>query len=211
MPICFDRKIAFVHIPKTGGTSVIDYLKFKKDIKNFHGIINDELELSHLSLNEINEVVNIENYFKFCFVRNPWDRLVSEFFFSIKSKDNLKKLFPFTSNFDEFVLNIYKNSCNIKNNKPSHYLCNHFKTQSFFVYSNNVKIDFLGRFENFNNDLKTIGKKFNIENKIRVLNNTDHMEYSKYFSKKSKLIVDELYGDDIKNFDYKFNKVIYFI
>lgn len=215
MPICFERKIVFVHVPKTGGTSINSYFNFKEKLKNFYGVVNQSLELSHFSLDEIAEHLNLNSFFKFSFVRNPWDRLVSKYFFYKigyrKKNEKSLSIFDNVESFDDYVFEIFKNFKNIQNNYPSHYLCNHFKTQSSFVISKNYKLDFLGNFENFNFDLKKIGSIFNIKKDIPCLNFTNHKNYQFYYNKKTKKIVEELYGEDIKNFNYKFDKKTYFI
>ena len=61
-------KFIFIHIQKTAGTSISNslfQLDGTKSVGNPHCFVN------HV------KVVNPENYYKFCFVRNPWDRLVS--------------------------------------------------------------------------------------------------------------------------------------
>lgn len=215
MPVCFKRKIVFIHIPKTGGTSINEYFNFQKKIENFYGIIDKNLELSHFSLDEIAKDLNIDSFFKFSFVRNPWDRLVSKYFYykaGCKKEDvNSLKLFDKIDDFDDYIVKIYENFNNIQNNYPSHLLCNHFKTQSSFITSQKYKLDFLGKFENFNFDLKKIGNIFNVQKSIPYLNFTNHKNYQSYYNKKTKKIVEELYEEDIKNFDYKFSKKIYFL
>ena len=66
MIINHNKKYVFVHIHKTAGTSIsINMLKSGGiKYKNKHSFIT-ELENEY------------KNYFKFSFVRNPWDRLVS--------------------------------------------------------------------------------------------------------------------------------------
>lgn len=206
MPICFDRKLLFVHIPKTGGTSVIDYFGFKENTRNLWGrILNTSVEVSHLPLYAINELYDLTDYYKFCFVRNPWDRMVSEFKFGIKESPEGIKLFELTDSFETFLESIKENLPRIQNNRPSHWLTNHYQTQWSFIKSEEIKMDFIGRFENFDEDLKYLGKKFNIEKDIPFLNKTEHGDYKSYYTEKSIDLVKEIYKDDIENFHYKFD------
>ena len=66
-----DKKIIFVHIPRTGGTSIENFFNFKgTDFGNPE-------TAQHQTVKEYKKNYNIIKYFTFTFVRNPWDRLVS--------------------------------------------------------------------------------------------------------------------------------------
>jgi hypothetical protein len=85
----------FVHIPKTGGNSIQRaFLPFSEDrmvLMTAHddgvhrfGIRSPTLEMhKHLSLAEYHARLDDNQFnclFKFCVIRNPWDRCVSHFF-----------------------------------------------------------------------------------------------------------------------------------
>lgn len=69
--ILHDSKIIFIHIPRTGGTSVEKHFGFKHQ----HGWKPETAQ--HLTLKEYSNHYDVNDYFKFTLVRNPWDRLVS--------------------------------------------------------------------------------------------------------------------------------------
>jgi chondroitin 4-sulfotransferase 11 len=60
-------KFIFVHIQKNAGSSI------KKSLLSFEN--SEQHKYSHSFIDT--EIGNFEDHFKFCFVRNPWDRLVS--------------------------------------------------------------------------------------------------------------------------------------
>ena len=73
MLISKQKKFVFVHVQKTGGTSLRQVLKsHAPDARKWHG------KHGHAS-DAIAEIgrAEWERYFSFAFVRNPWDRLVS--------------------------------------------------------------------------------------------------------------------------------------
>ena len=96
MPIDRDRRVVFVHIPKTGGTTIETILELyepwpavRMDIlRGPYERDGEELHLQHLPLEELSAVAGVDfsNWYKFGFVRNPWDRLVSSFCFKSKNK-----------------------------------------------------------------------------------------------------------------------------
>ena len=72
MHVDHERKMAFVHIPKTGGTSVLRAL-FGEDLDADHGWTGNAKVRSHL---------------RFCFVRNPVERFRSAFAYSLMMVEN---------------------------------------------------------------------------------------------------------------------------
>ena len=94
MPISHDLKIIYVHIPKTGGGTIEKSLGiFGKDNNgslelNYDILYGKETNkfLQHLTIQEINEIKKKEfnNYKKVSFVRNPYDKIVSEYLWRIQ-------------------------------------------------------------------------------------------------------------------------------
>ena len=73
--ISHKHKFIFIHIPKCAGCSLKEHLVKNSDNK----LINS----GHESLDVLlkNFSLKTEDYYKFTFVRNPWDRIVSLYFF----------------------------------------------------------------------------------------------------------------------------------
>ena len=69
------HKFVFIHIPKTGGTSIESIFIDNANIKDVNG--------KHDMVSDIGSVF-LKKYFTFTFVRNPWDRMVSYYKFRIK-------------------------------------------------------------------------------------------------------------------------------
>lgn len=204
MPICFDRKIAFIHIPKTAGQSVSDLFEFKSDNCNYAGDHNG-CDFSHCTIKNMQSQIDIYKFFKFSFVRNPFDRLVSEFFFRPKNGIFFKRLGMKKHSFDDFVNGIYEYKLSYDVNKS--YDESHLYKQFDFIYiDNKIHVDFLGKFENLKNDISTLKKKFNINKNIIHKNKSNHYHYSSYYSATTKFMAEKIYEKDLNTFNYDFYK-----
>ena len=71
MLISHSHKLIFIHIQKTGGSTISEILS-----KNFPDIC--QFKAKHdFAIQGTGELCEWKDYYKFAFVRNPWDRLVS--------------------------------------------------------------------------------------------------------------------------------------
>lgn len=192
-----EKKCIFVHIPKCAGISVLQGLFGNK------GAGHTKIERYMLAFDR----KDFEGYFKFTFVRNPWDRLVSAFHFLKKggmtdedrrwSEQNLS---PFET-FEEFVFG-WLTEANAKTEV-------HFEPQYRFVcYPNNgpLAVDFVGKYENLDEDYAKICKKLSIDRPLSKLNVTpgERSRYADCYSDKTREIVGRVYEKDIALFGYRF-------
>lgn len=192
MPVCHKRKIAFIHIPKTGGQSIIRMFDFETDISHFYG---------HFSLNQLENKINLKDFFKFSFVRNPFERLLSDFSFRPKNGPFFQTIKLKKYTFDCFVHKLYE-----------YQLINltHFDTEKanlnpqYTFFENENKLDFLGRFENFTNDLQSLLQRYNIKKPLCHANKTNHTNYKNYYTLSTKKIVESMYEEDLNKFNYQF-------
>ena len=95
MPICHDKRVIFIHIPKTGGSAVTKAMGLDRENpehlsqNNYKDSIFFEdrwwLPL-HLPARAIKELYpeEYENYHKFTVIRNPYYRLLSAYFDKVK-------------------------------------------------------------------------------------------------------------------------------
>lgn len=135
-----------------------------------------------------------KEYFKFAFVRNPWCRTVS--FYLFKKARSSNKIYKELS-FKEYV-----NSSD------------HFKsTTTFFNFGLNseISLDFIGRFENLEEDFYTACGKIGIKGikiPLKQLNKRrfKYKSYTEYYDDDTREVIAEKYKKDIEYFGYKFGE-----
>ena len=180
--ISHSKKFLFIHVPRAGGTSMVVALrKFKPQRVKFH--------MSALEFREMYPD-KFQQYFKFSFVRNPWDRMLSEYFYTISKFGKPQKEF----NRDEFLKTIKKYDL-------------HHRTQwSLLSDGKKLLMDFVGRFENLTYDWKFICEKLGVDIELPHRNTTQHKHYSHYYDEETKSAVALRFEDDIVKFGYTFDE-----
>lgn len=162
----------------------------------------------------------LSDYFTFAFVRNPWSRIVSLWKHLQCPKEpgnpnlgwaNVAGSSIPSVGFEEFVFNFAKT---IKSAQNAHWWNPYRKYMftapqlNFITNENNeMNLDFIGRFENLQNDFNYVCKKLNTEEtRLPHMNPTpDSNPYQEYY--KSQRCIDEvakLYKKDIDFFKYDF-------
>lgn len=185
----------FIHIPKTGGTSVTTAL-FNKKSGHYR---SEEFEIF--------DSRKFNNYFKFAFVRNPWDRFLSAYLYLNKGGDNSFDKAWSDSNLSEFnSFAEFTNSLTDEKQAANILSWMHFTPQYLYVcnHKSNIVVDFIGRFENLNEDYERIRNKLGISSELPHLRKTKSNRYQDYYTEESRKIVANLYQKDIEIFNYSF-------
>ena len=140
---------------------------------------------------------NKGNKFRFAFVRNPFDRLVSCWADKVVSKNSDKYVPSFPKNipFNEFV--------NYVISIPPLKADVHVRPQYNFL--NMKKIDFLGRFETIDKDWKTVCSKLGIESPLPHRKKSNHPHYSTFYTDDLREKVSLYYKKDLECFGYYFD------
>ena len=84
----------------------------------------------------------------------------------------------------------------------------HFRPQVEFLKGQNGKIelDFIGRFENIENDFRIVRDHLGIQQELAHINKTQTKRepYRTYYSEELRDIVAQVYAEDIQTFGYSF-------
>lgn len=193
------HKALFIHIPKTAGTSVLRALGVKRKGRN---------HMPWYVYRNANPR-RFNSYFKFCFVRNPWDRAYSAYRYLINGGNGTHDLELADSvrafgSFDKFVMDGLAQG--MFRSLPL------FLPQSNFVLGHNdhLKVDFVGRFENFENDIRQVTGRLHLKSTVphlnRSMHNNKHSYQEAYHSAEAIEAIEAIYIQDINTFDYAFDK-----
>jgi hypothetical protein len=204
-------------VPKVAGASISEALRIyigdnrKNILKSLLAIMSRSnsylrrklyelkyLDDGHLTANEIRNKVGFEKFekiIKFAFVRNPWDWEVSHYHYIMNTQRHLKhNLVGRLNSFDEFVE--YGMEKTSEKNIFKKMLCNP---------EGELIVDYVGRFESLENDLKIICEKIGIESiKIFHKNKSNHKDYKSYYNNRTIELVGTHHDEDIKMFGYNF-------
>lgn len=205
-----NRKFLFIHVPKTGGQSIErsvlksynltwddkdqflmgknpDYIQQKTSHHFSHLRASEFLKYNHISEQQFNE------YFKFSFVRNPWRRVVS-FYYYLDYNTRME--------FDRFVMTQLEPTRNLR-------LIPFLKPQHDYLYiDDNLSVDYLGRTETMAQDFQNIKNKIGLGHlkQIPKLNTStpDNKDWKNLYNQRLIKKVHSLYEKDIDSFKYTF-------
>jgi hypothetical protein len=201
MVLCTNKKCIFIHIPKTAGTSIEQFLRDngKNELLFDRFLLNRSLQ--HLTALELKRKLgNVFNsYYKFSIVRNPFDRLLSEYYWT--PIPNIGYKYGKTkSEFLDYVRNIVKKQLYFQNNYNDHFI-----PQYMFLCNRRGKllIDNLFKYEDLDFVKDYLKKKLNIERKFPHLNKTSEEKTKDYWSESEKEKIYDLYKNDFILFGYE--------
>lgn len=208
----------FIHIPKTAGSSIGEpnYRKFRKGFLIKYLGNDDIAKAGHIKGIDLKEKYKDcwEDYFKFCFIRNPWDRFVSAYIYSKQKISSIYSRVNSTSSykmrrstfgsqlqqchsFRDFCIKLEQFDLDI-----------HFEPQVDYITDSkeNLLVDFIGKYENLNQDFKKICETIGLPGKVVLphFRNTKHKIYREYYDNETKKIVEKYYEKDIEMFKYQF-------
>lgn len=145
-PKVFDeKKFIFIHIPKVAGISLVSAMGFENEHK------------WHIPVRFYQQIIpdKFDDYFKFTFVRNPWDRVLSAYTFlqqgGLSQRDEkISRFVNSYGSFEKFVMQWL--SIDSANNLL------HFTPMVNYLtgINNNLVMDFVGKYETLQDDYKKI-------------------------------------------------------
>jgi len=186
-----DYNSVFIHIPKTGGSSIQQWLMNNTDSYITKGTKHHTLTAIESKYGKFD--------FSFAVVRNPWDWCVSWYFFS---RDRALRRIKHPKNKGKFSLE-YNQRILTEFDKGFEYFVEN--TQLTDQFHRTVGIDYIIKLENINEEIKVIAKKFNINKDLPVINaSSRNKNYQEYYNDNTRTIIQSKFTKDINFFNYKF-------
>ena len=208
MIISDTKQFIFVHVEKTGGTSMVHALeehRIPRVISQASSILrlvglpkcyhrykygrHAPLKDAELRMPE----TAFKSYFKFAFVRNPYDRLVSEYNAAIKkaTRARHRRIAGFKT-FEDFV------RYEIKRGK-------FHQLPMLKLMGGQVGLDFVGRFENLEADFAHVSGQLDISVTLEKRNAYSHKKYQTYYSSSVRTLVETHWAEELEYFNYSFD------
>ena len=224
--ICDSHKFIFLHVAKTGGKSINQSLKerYGNDGAFYSSQLNRRVNvlgrMLGLEARALAEQEKWDSYFKFAFARNPWDRTVSIYehlktehyrWHTLKIKGArpksrltsqiLKRLEISIDafSFERFLMDV------IRDRAFENY---HWDTLANALTDGkgNIIFDFVGRFENLQEDFDHACRKIGIPlYPLPHHNKSLRTNMESYYTPDTANVVSEFYAEDIELFRYKFD------
>lgn len=181
------RDFVYIHINKTGGTSVESLLRVPLEHKT--------------ALEKIQELgeARWRSKFTFTVIRNPWDKVVSHYHYRVMT--NRTGLGERPIDFSEWVRRAYRD-------RESEYLDDprFFMPQLDWITDGEgrILIDFIVRFENLQEDFEVVRQRLKLNQSLPHKKQSRRGDYRDYYDDESKAIVRDCFSPDIERFGYEF-------
>jgi hypothetical protein len=201
--ISHSKEFVFIHIYKVAGTSVRSALRPYADV-TFRRITPRRIlyvmglasaPADHATARDVRAYwLNDDRfvrYFKFAFVRNPWDWQVSLYHYitSHKLHPQHRRLCALGS-FEKYIMSLNEESV---------------QTQRSFLVdeSGELLVDYIGKFETIEADFNLVCEKLGVDTVLPQKNVTRRGDFVDYYCDRTSSKIEHLFRDDIKMFDYQ--------
>lgn len=204
------RRVLFVHVPKTGG-STIDAM-FDTEVTDARKVDGFARHSPYGRL--LKHEPELVDYWSFGFVRNPWARMVSWWsmisaVFARADAGHQRAIdkiarhpeawLPegeFRHDFERFVLEGTEKIPKVG------------RPQIRTLSSDDRSVDFIGRIESFEKDVNVVRERLGLPRLEQVprRNRSSHGHYSDYYNDATRRKVADVYAADIEAFGYRFEQ-----
>lgn len=217
MLISHKYNFLFVHIAKTGGTSIraaltpllwSDPLRWLQYLCNrVSGMSGHRLGVKfprHAKAVAAKEMLPgdvFHRLYKFAFVRNPWDLQVSSYHHIQKERPHLLSQIP---DFDSFLF------WKLEGERPYHYILDAStepQWESLIDLRGRCLVDFIGRYERLTEDYHLICRSLGLQKAPKLPHRRqtgNRRDYRRHYTDQSAELIAKHFATDIERFGYRF-------
>lgn len=178
----------FIHIPKNAGTSISNWLI---DNCNGHWLSPQDYQGKHKNLHQIIERLPTHKHlgFKFAVVRNPWDRVLSCYFYYQKKGNRVVEGLSFEQYVLETDLGIMKR-----------------QQVEYFDNGKGLVMEAVLRYESLESDFKVVQDYMNVTAPLPLKNSSGGAtrDYKDFYTPKMIDKVARIAADDIRTLGYDY-------
>lgn len=217
MIISYKHKSIFFHNPKTAGSTINH--RFFIDGQCEHDVNHAKVPFIYPFLSDSNRhfspndyhnklfhdpfaVEVFDTFFTFSFVRNPYDKLLSLYcYLQQKPWGNREKFVKNHPDFKGWVRTLFIQYKSEKHHNPSA-----IQGQSQWTHRDGKQVvDFVGRFEDFENEFKIIADRIGLKYEQSTKSNiTKHSKYQDYYDEVTKQRAYKMFEEDLDLYKYTF-------
>jgi hypothetical protein len=168
--ISLKHKYLYVDTPKVGCSTIkLTLQRLELEDEQF---TRDDFEDIHLrkfspllmpiQVGPLDAFLSRTDIFKFCFVRNPYTRVLSCYLDKIASPHPIKAqiLRQLGRNYTDLHTEVsFEEFISAVEAQPISVMDPHWRSQYYQTFQESIKFDFIGKYETFSEDLQTVGKK----------------------------------------------------
>jgi hypothetical protein len=215
--LSYRHRFAFVHVPKTGGTSVCYALWPHADHPDHYWanrwLARCGIRVNHLAppglqkfrthtpaatLRGVLPAHTFDGLFKFAFVRNPWDLLVS--YYGFLRKPDTTGLHPshrrrFAARLPDFEAYV---RYEMRRRKIS-------QTRMLTDASGRLLVDFVGRYESLAAHFDVVCRRIGVDAELSRFNTSARSDYRDYYTARLASLVRDHFAEDVERFGYAFD------
>jgi hypothetical protein len=186
----YSKKL-YLHIAKTGGTTITKILR--NNSLDDHRLTNKKLSFEKKRILFAEIAHDWHDYFKFTFIRNKYDLLVSHWHY-----DNAKLKVSFSDFIKKVVI-------------PSKGSYDYCIDQYYLTHMEEGKVfNFIGRYDTFKHDLRTVMgmldiKKYDDSVRLNVGTYDHKKHFSTYYDRETADLVYQKFQREIDHFGFKLN------
>ena len=214
--ISFPLETIFVHVPRCAGTSVeraIWLNKSDRTLENLWGNVFDGQSnplqtggMQHLTATHIRGLypIEFEKFWKFSIVRNPFDRIVSQYYYTIRGRPDLLKYLGFSRirirygkvPFGEYVSRIMQRT-HVQWLPAAYFVTD--------LVRGGLLVDHIARYEDLTEDWDVIRKRLGLKKELRRAKTSGKRpHYTEVIGHSSRRKLEAFYREDLEMFEYAF-------